>query len=327
MVALALRPLRLREEARLRAAFLVGGTLSLVFAIYQARFGTGLSLGYFSFGLLGTFAALLWATYRRWGLVEVVARPTPDVLRAVLAAHADVRLANTGGDKLKRLLELALSVVILIVSLPISVPLAMLVWLQDPGPLLVAKVAVRQGGRSFNQLKLRSMVKNAEGATGPVPASPDDLRVTRLGSLLRRTHIDELPQMINIALGQMSLVGPRPERTVFVQNHLRSIPRYRFRHAVRPGLAGLAQVYGDYYSTPREKLHYDLLYIRERSLALDARLFGAAVLMALFGIPPARRHRRRERRRQGHERDNWRRAYRALRGEAAPGGEEEGRGG
>lgn len=318
VVALALRPFADRDEIRLRAAFLVGGTLSLVFALYQARFGTGLSLGYFGFGLLGTFAALLWATHRTWGLVEVVARPAPEVVRAVLAVHADVGLADTPGDKLKRVLELALSVVILLVSLPISVPLAMLVWLQDPGPLLVAKVAVRQGGQSFHQLKLRSMVKNAEWATGPVPASPDDQRVTRLGGLLRRTHIDELPQMINIALGQMSLVGPRPERTVFVHHHLQTLPRYRLRHAVRPGLAGLAQVYGDYYSTPREKLHYDLLYIRERSLALDVRLFGAAVLMALLGIPPARRHRRRESLRQGRERANWRRAYQALRGEAAP---------
>jgi lipopolysaccharide/colanic/teichoic acid biosynthesis glycosyltransferase len=184
----------------------------------------------------------------------------------------------------------------------------------------VAKVAVRQGGRSFHQLKLRSMVKNAEAGTGPVPAAPGDRRVTPLGGLLRRTHIDELPQLINIALGHMSLVGPRPERTVFVHHHLATIPRYRLRHAVRPGLAGMAQVYGDYYSTPREKLHYDLLYIRERSLALDVKLFGAAVLMALFGLPPYRRHRQRDRLRQRHEDANWRRAYEALRGDV-PGAE------
>jgi lipopolysaccharide/colanic/teichoic acid biosynthesis glycosyltransferase len=318
VVAAALRPLGLRDEARLRAAFLVGATLSAVFALYQARFGQGLSLGYFTFGVLGTFAALLWLTRRRWGLAEVVARPEAALVSAVRAAHADVPLADTSGDAVKRLVELVLAVAIIVVSLPISVPLAILVWLQDPGPLLVAKVAVRQGGASFNQLKLRSMVKNAEQTTGPVPASPDDQRVTRLGSLLRRTHIDELPQMLNIAMGQMSLVGPRPERTVFVAKHLATIPRYRFRHAVRPGLAGLAQVYGDYYSTPREKLHYDLLYIRRRGLALDARLFSAAVLMALFGVDPPRRHNRRDTNRQRHQRENWQRAYSALRGEAAP---------
>lgn len=318
VVAAALRPLGLRDEARLRAAFVFGATLSAVFALYQARFGQGLSLGYFTFGVLGTFAAMLVLTHRRWGLVEVVARPDAGLVAAVRAAHADVPLAATSGDALKQVVELVLAAVIIVVSLPISVPLAVLVWLQDPGPLLVAKVAVRQGGASFNQLKLRSMVKNAEGATGPVPAAPDDRRVTRLGGLLRRTHIDELPQMLNIARGQMSLVGPRPERTVFVARHLADIPRYRFRHAVRPGLAGLAQVYGDYYSTPREKLHYDLLYIRRRGLAVDTRLFAAAVLMALFGVEPPRRHGRRDANRQRHERENWRRAYTALRGEAAP---------
>jgi lipopolysaccharide/colanic/teichoic acid biosynthesis glycosyltransferase len=322
VIALALlvllRPLRLREETRLRSVFWITATLSAVFALYQAKFGPGLSLGYFGFGVLGAFSALLWATHRRFGLVEVVARPPDDVVAAVATAHADVAPAATTWDRLKRGLELAVALVAIVVSLPISVLLAILVWLQDPGPLLVAKIAVRQGGGSFRQLKLRSMVKQAERATGPVPAAPDDRRVTGLGGLLRRTHIDELPQLVNIARGEMSLVGPRPERTVFVAHHLSVLPRYRFRHAVRPGLAGLAQVYGDYYSTPSEKLRYDLLYIRRRSLALDVSLFGAAVLMALFGRQPGRRHHAREALRQARPRENWRRAYTALRGEPAP---------
>lgn len=313
-----LRPLRLADETRFRTVFGLTATLSAVFALYQAKFGTGLSLGYFAFGVLGAFTALLWATHRRFGLVEVVARPSAEVVAQMVARHADVPLADTPWDHAKRVVEFLLALLIIALSLPISVPLTMLVWLQDPGPLLVAKVAVRQGGRSFQQLKLRSMVKNAEAATGPVPAAPDDRRVTRLGGLLRRTHIDELPQLLNIARGEMSLVGPRPERTVFVARHLAQLPRYRFRHAVRPGLAGLAQVYGDYYSTPRDKLAYDLLYIRLRSFRLDAWLFTAAVLMALFGVPPRRRHRQREAWRQAHEDTTWRRAYQALRGEAAP---------
>ena len=176
----------------------------------------------------------------------------------------------------------------------------------------------RSGGRSFHQLKLRSMIKDAEGATGPVPAAPTDARVTRLGNLLRRTHIDELPQLLNIARGDMSLVGPRPERTVFVLRHLQAIPHYAERHAVRPGLAGLAQVYGDYYSTPREKLRYDRLYIQRRNLGLDSKLFGSAVLLALFGISPRRRPHRR--RRDSADGRRFRRAYEALRGEAAPDG-------
>ncbi len=312
-------PLHLGREGALRLAFVAGATLAVVVALYQARFGWTSLVNYLTVGVLGTFAAALCLTHRQFGLVEVVARPAPDVVAAVAAAHAAVRLADAPGDRVKRGVELVLALVIMAVSLPISLALAIAVWLQDPGPLLVAKVAVKQGGRSFNQLKLRSMIKDAEGGTGPVPAAPTDARVTRLGNLLRRTHIDELPQLINIAVGDMSLVGPRPERTVFVARHLRDIPHYAQRHAVRPGLAGLAQVYGDYYSTPREKLRYDLLYIRNRGLGLDARLFAEAVLLALLGVAPRRRVS------AAHpspgDEQRFRRAYRALRGEEVGGGD------
>jgi lipopolysaccharide/colanic/teichoic acid biosynthesis glycosyltransferase len=319
-VILAIRrlPLGLSREWQLRLAFLAGATLSFAFAFYQARFGTGLSATYFTVGLLGTFATVLAATGRTFGLVEVVARPSAQLIAEVERAHAGMVLAEGLWDRAKRLLELLLSVLLILVSLPISVPLSMAVWWQDPGPLLIAKVAVMRGGRSFNQLKLRSMVKNAEGRTGPVPAAPDDRRITRLGSFLRRTHIDELPQMINIARGEMSLVGPRPERTVFVHRHLQTISGYARRHAVRPGLAGLAQVYGDYYSTPREKLRYDLLYIRRRSFGLDVKLFGAAVLIALLGIHPTRRRPVHRLGSADCQDRRWQRAYAALRGDAAP---------
>jgi hypothetical protein len=141
----------------------------------------------------------------------------------------------------------------------------------------------------------------------------DDQRVTFFGQMLRRTHIDELPQMINILAGQMSLVGPRPERTVFVRRHIQHWPTYAQRHAVRPGLAGMAAVFGDYYSVPREKLRYDLLYIKRRSLGLDLRLFITALLVALVGVwPGMNRGRRRYIGRRQEER--WRRAYEALHG-------------
>jgi lipopolysaccharide/colanic/teichoic acid biosynthesis glycosyltransferase len=193
----------------------------------------------------------------------------------------------------------------------------MVIWLQDPGPLLLAKVVVTRGGKSFRQLKLRSMIKDAEQATGAIPAALDDQRITPFGQVLRRTHIDELPQMINIALGQMSLVGPRPERTVFVHRHIATIPGYIKRHAVRPGLAGMAAVYGDYYSTPREKLRYDLLYIRRRSLGLDVKLLAIATMIGLVGVwPGMNRGRRRFTGRRQEER--WQRAYEALHGGPAP---------
>lgn len=306
-------PFALSRENQLRLAFMLGATLSLVVAVYQARFGVDKLVNYFSVGALGAFAAVLVVTRREYRLVEVIAEPPEWLVRDVERAHAGVELAATTWDRVKRGVELVLSVSVVIVSLPISVPLAAAVWVQDPGPLLVAKVAVKRAGASFHQLKLRTMVKNAEATTGPVPASPADRRITRLGALLRRTHIDELPQMLNIARGDMSFVGPRPERTVFVHRHLENVTGYARRHAVRPGLAGLAQVYGDYYSTPSQKLKYDLLYIRRRGPSLDLRLFGAAVLIALFGVRPGRRVEPR-----GDEGRRWRRAYTALRGEPAP---------
>jgi len=318
-------PIRVSPENRLRVAFAAGATLSLVAALYQSRFGVDKLVNYFVVGTLAAFATSLIATRHRFGLIEVIAKPSADLVREVERGHAGVAPAATTWDHGKRSIEFVLSLLVIAVSLPISVPLAVLVWLQDPGPLLVAKVAVMRAGRSFHQFKLRTMVKNAEVLTGPVPAEPMDVRVTRLGSILRSTHIDELPQMLNIARGEMSFVGPRPERTVFVARHLKHVSGYADRHAVRPGLAGLAQVYGDYYSTPAQKLRYDLIYIRRRSFGLDARLFGAAVLMALFGVPPGGRRRRRLNGRRRYDRARWRRAYAALRGEPAPNDREDDR--
>jgi len=308
---------RLRRETLLRLCFAAGATLSFVVAVYQARFGTGLSATYFTVGVLGTFAGVLLATRRYFGLIEINAPPSPEAVAEVLQAHQHVVLAEDTWDHLKRGVELLLSLALIILSLPISVLLAMVVWWQDPGPLLFAKIVVTRGGSSFRQFKLRSMIKDAEQATGAIPAALDDQRVTAFGQVLRRTHIDELPQMINIARGEMSLVGPRPERTIFVRRHLTSMPHYTLRHAVRPGLAGMAAIYGDYYSTPREKLRYDLLYIRRRSFGLDLRLFLNATLVGLVGRWPGM-HRGRRLFTARRQEQRWREAYEALHGGPAP---------
>jgi lipopolysaccharide/colanic/teichoic acid biosynthesis glycosyltransferase len=306
-------PPRLSRERRLRLAFIVGATLSFAVAVYQNRFGTGLSATYLTVGVLGAFAGVLLVTRAYFGLIEVNAAPSPEVEAEVRRAHAHVVLANDLWDHVKRGLEIVLALALIVVSLPISIGLAMVIWVQDPGPLLIAKVAVTRGGRSFHLYKLRSMIKNAEQATGAVPAAPDDERITRFGHALRRMHIDELPQMVNIARGDMSLVGPRPERTVFVRRHITRLPHYVLRHAVRPGLAGMAAVYGDYWSTPREKLRYDLLYIKRRSFALDLKLLLAAALSALGVFWPGMNRGRRAWNEQRKD-ERFRRAYEALHG-------------
>lgn len=173
---------------------------------------------------------------------------------------------------LKRLIDLAGSLVLLLVSLPawILAPLAILV--SSPGPIFFRQERVGEGGRIFNVWKFRTMVVDAEKETGPVFAQAGDPRITRIGRLLRATRLDELPQIINVLMGEMSLVGPRPERPNFVAEFAAESPLYDLRHQVKPGITGLAQVMGRYATTAQDKLRYDLLYITDYSPWLDLRI-------------------------------------------------------
>lgn len=153
-----------------------------------------------------------------------------------------------------------------------------LVWLGNrltsPGPMLYRQARVGQGGRSFTVLKFRSMYVDAE-EKGAVWATRDDERVTPVGRVLRKSHLDELPQVFNVLRGEMSLVGPRPERPEFVQGLSREIPFYRARHCVKPGITGWAQIhqdYGDSVERAKEKLEYDLYYVKKASPLLDVMI-------------------------------------------------------
>ena len=153
-----------------------------------------------------------------------------------------------------------------------------------PGPIFYRQVRVGRGGRRFEVLKFRSMVPDAEAATGAVWAAQGDERVTCVGRWLRRTRLDELPQVLNILRGEMSLVGPRPERPEFVEQLAEAIPFYRARHSVRPGLTGWAQVqyhYGRTTEDARIKLEYDLYYVRHMAPLLDLQILFRTVAIAL----------------------------------------------
>jgi lipopolysaccharide/colanic/teichoic acid biosynthesis glycosyltransferase len=126
------------------------------------------------------------------------------------------------------------------------------------------------------------MVSDAEKDTGPILASEDDARVLRIGGILRKTALDELPQLLNILRGEMSFVGPRPQRTVLVRDYLRVMPEYAERHCVAPGISGLAQVVGSYYITPRQKLRFDRLYVRHANLGFDLKLLVIAFLVVFY---------------------------------------------
>jgi exopolysaccharide biosynthesis polyprenyl glycosylphosphotransferase len=175
--------------------------------------------------------------------------------------------------RLKRLQDILIAGVGLIAALPVMAIVAVAVKVTSPGPALYSQRRVGRHGQLFTVRKFRSMQENAEALTGPVWAAKNgDPRVTRVGRFLRRSRIDELPQLWNILIGDMSFVGPRPERPEFVAELTRQIPFYGQRHIIRPGLTGWAQVrytYGASTEDALQKLQYDLFYIKNLSLALD----------------------------------------------------------
>jgi len=173
----------------------------------------------------------------------------------------------------KRFTDVVAAAVGLALASPMMALVAAAVRLTTPGPVLYRQNRVGQHGRIFTVYKFRSMRDDAEAATGAVWATAQDPRVTRVGRLLRRTRLDELPQLWNVLVGDMSFVGPRPERPEFVEDLTRQIPFYGQRHVVKPGVTGWAQVrytYGASVEDAMEKLQYDLFYIKNMSLALDA---------------------------------------------------------
>jgi lipopolysaccharide/colanic/teichoic acid biosynthesis glycosyltransferase len=171
-----------------------------------------------------------------------------------------------GVELLIRLLDLVGSLFILLCALPLMLVAAAAVKLTSRGPVLYRQERVGKGGQPFNLYKFRTMIDGAEKHIGPVLAAKDDDRVTAVGRILRRTRMDELPQLYNILRGDMSLVGPRPERPFFVQRH-KALQGVRL--VVKPGLTGLAQVRSFYDLKPAHKVKYDYIYIQNRSLLLN----------------------------------------------------------
>jgi exopolysaccharide biosynthesis polyprenyl glycosylphosphotransferase len=170
---------------------------------------------------------------------------------------------------LKRGFDLVVASALLVVSIPILLAAALAVAASSAGGVFYRQTRVGQDGRPFRLWKLRTMRARAEEQTGAVLSTPGDPRVTAVGRALRATRIDEIPQLWNVLVGDMSLVGPRPERPEFAGRFVESVPGYALRHSVRPGLTGLAQISGEYKSEPEIKLRYDLAYINNWSMGLD----------------------------------------------------------
>jgi sugar transferase (PEP-CTERM system associated) len=186
---------------------------------------------------------------------------------------------------IKRLFDITVSLAALILSLPVMVLAAIAIKLESPGPILYRQARLGQNGCVFILNKFRSMRHEAEKETGPVWTQQRDPRITRVGALLRRTRLDEVPQLFNVLVGHMSFIGPRPERPEFVEELQKKIPYYMERLAVKPGITGWAQVnyrYGASVEDAVEKLQYDLYYIKNLSLFLDLLILLNTVQVVLF---------------------------------------------
>jgi lipopolysaccharide/colanic/teichoic acid biosynthesis glycosyltransferase len=187
----------------------------------------------------------------------------------------------------KRLLDVTTALLGLTLGLPVLILIGLAIALESRGSVLYAQERVGLKGRPFRMYKFRSMVVDAERDSGPVWSTDSDPRVTRVGSILRRTHLDELPQLLNVLRGEMSIVGPRPERPAMVERLTRIVPGYAERWAVLPGITGLAQVrhvYDASTKTVKQKLRYDRCYIGRRgSFALDLKIMAATVALMVHG--------------------------------------------
>lgn len=178
---------------------------------------------------------------------------------------------------IKRCMDIMISIVVLILTLPLIGLAALAIKIEDGGSIIYSQERCSMNGKVFKLYKLRSMKVDAESKGGAQLAKKSDSRITRTGSFIRRTRIDELPQLVNILRGDMSFVGPRPERPEFVENNCRKIPEFRYRMKVKAGLTGYAQVYGKYNTSFLDKLKLDLMYIEKYSVLMDIQI----ILMTL----------------------------------------------
>jgi len=216
--------------------------------------------------------------------------PFPQITRTVdlwVARYPCFFQGRSSYDRWKRVVDGVVSGVLLLLSAPLVLALACLVKLTSRGPAFYLQPRVGRHGRVFTMFKLRTMVHNCESITGPCWSMPGDPRLTPLGRWLRATHLDELPQLLNVVRGDMSLVGPRPERPEFVRTLNRLIPGYRYRLLARPGMTGLAQVQlpsDTNLGSVRRKLSFDLYYLSMRGWGLDWRIL-TCTLGRLAGVP------------------------------------------
>jgi lipopolysaccharide/colanic/teichoic acid biosynthesis glycosyltransferase len=213
-----------------------------------------------------------------------------DVLNEVRNTLRAARLSSLGGgsapalgrpNRASHLVQYGFAAVGLVLMVPLFVVIGVLIKITSHGPILYRGLRVGKDGRIFTIYKFRTLQIGAEEKIGARLLTERDAYYTCIGKFLKRTKFDELPQLINVLKGEMNLVGPRPIRPIFLEKLCCDIPRYPIRFAVKPGMTGLAQVRGGYFTNPKDKLRYELIYIKNRSLLLDLKL----IALTITGIP------------------------------------------
>lgn len=254
------------DEGKLRLAFILPPAVAIAIIL-------GFNFSLFPLAIYcilgGSFAGILVETWRVYGLVEGNSKPTKEEREFVESYHMKIKTKHRLYASIKRGFDLVFAIMLLALLSPIYLVAAIAVWINDPGPIIIAKHAVGYKGKEFREYKMRSMIKQAEKYTGAIQLQKNDPRLIWAGKIIRASHIDEFPQLFNIIKGNMSFVGPRPEKVVRVTNFLKEVPNYAMRHSVTPGITGWAQIHHTYYTPPALKLKYDMHYINHQSFFLD----------------------------------------------------------
>lgn len=224
-----------------------------------------------------------WVLRRYHKLMQGEVPVEDRILDAAVKAKTHVLISWRFG--VKRLLDFAISLIGVAATAPVMLAIAVAVKMDSKGPVFYKQTRVGKGGKFFEILKFRTMRQDAEVASGPVWAKANDPRITRLGQFLRTSHLDELPQFFNVLRGEMSLVGPRPERPYFVDEFRKVIPNYDKRLYAKPGVTGLAQVkrrYDENLADVKRKLRYDVLYVEKMCPLMDVKLMFLTLGTMIF---------------------------------------------
>ena len=181
----------------------------------------------------------------------------------------------------KRIFDVIISIIVIIITSPIMILIAIAIKIDSKGPVIYKQKRITKDGKEFTMYKFRTMIDNAEKETGPILAKKKDERITKVGKILRRTRLDELTQFFNVIKGDMSIVGPRPERKELIEKIIKELPEYRIREQVKAGITCIAHIEGDYYTEPKVRLEYDKMYMKDWGIKKDIKIIFKTILKVI----------------------------------------------